>query len=40
MAAAAPVEDGVVPFEGAHTLLSAVCVRAIAVLLWHDVLKE
>ena len=26
MAAAAPVEDGVVPFDGAHTLLSAMCV--------------
>jgi hypothetical protein len=26
--AAAPVEDGVMPFEGAHTMLSATCVRA------------
>ena len=26
MAAAAPVGDGVVPFEGAYTILSAMCV--------------
>ncbi len=42
MAAAAPVGDGVVPFDGAHTMLLpcvCVCVRAIAVLLWHDVFE-